>query len=72
MSSYQDAVKAKEWLNANTIYEVDDVRPDGLGLPPGISLDRYWFVVCQGMSDYWTDAQLIAFAREKGWEGELV
>ena len=62
MSSYQDAVKAKEWLNKNGFRVLSwfngswKVRKD-MG-----------FVLGESMI-FKSDTQLIAFAKSKGWEG---
>ena len=55
--SYQDAVRAKEWLNVIG-YIVVWIHDE-------------WRVMTKrnDIEKFKNDAQLIAFAREKGWEG---
>lgn len=67
--SYQDALKACRWLNEHSeTHRALNCRRDMEGQEP------YWLLTEIGNTDighgdFKNDAQLLAFAREKGWEG---
>jgi hypothetical protein len=64
VSCYDKAVKAKDWLNRQSIYTVEQTAM----MPSGISENRHWHVKSAYGDDYWPDGVLIAFAKSKGWK----
>lgn len=55
--SYQDAVKAKEWLASHDYLIMS-------------SIPNRWYLVRISGEDHFTNEQLIAFAKSKGWDGQ--